>query len=164
MIAQTTSARSPGWHLPHDLPICKGPVLAAISAGEFRPRLICSRHPPRFISPRASSSSTFLESRVRCDLPPIHQRPALSPFSDIRPKKGRLDASGDGGGRVEPSPRIRVGGGSGDARDGQVTDERNTLGTRSTSELLIPQAEQWLWDLRVDARSSRLRLHCVGCL
>jgi hypothetical protein len=25
-------------HLPHDLPICKGPVLAAISADEFRPR------------------------------------------------------------------------------------------------------------------------------
>ena len=47
VIAQTISARSPGLpHLPHYLPICKGPVLAAISADQFRPRLICLSSSP----------------------------------------------------------------------------------------------------------------------
>jgi len=47
VIAQTTHRAVAGLlHLPHYLPICKGPVLAAISADEFRPRLICFSSSP----------------------------------------------------------------------------------------------------------------------
>jgi len=39
VIAETTPCAVAGLlHLPHYLPMCKGPVLAAISADEFRPR------------------------------------------------------------------------------------------------------------------------------
>ena len=74
-------------HLPHYLPICKGPVLAAISADEFRPRPNYFSSSTRSISPWAESPSALLESRARCELPPIYKRPVRSPFSDIRPKK-----------------------------------------------------------------------------
>jgi hypothetical protein len=74
--------------------------LAAISADEFRPRLIClSRCSPRSIS--------FFESRVQREFPPIYKRPVFSPPFGHSLEKGRSDASGDGGGRVGPNPRIR---------------------------------------------------------
>src|SRR5207249_3058090 len=88
VVAQT-SVRSPGRRTSHYLPICKGPVLAAISADEFRRApTTSSSHPHAPSLPRGRVlPSALLDSRVRGDLPPIHQRPVVSPFSDIGTKK-----------------------------------------------------------------------------
>ncbi len=66
-------------HLPHDLPICKGPLVVAISADEFRPRLI------RFSSFPLPAVFWTVACHACCLL--SIKRPVLSPFSDIGTKR-----------------------------------------------------------------------------
>ena len=108
-------------HLPHYLPICKGPVLAAISADEFRPRRNYFSSSARSIFSRAEFSQRSFFYRVRRQLPPIYKRPVLSPFSNIRAKKRTLRRVRRRwrAGRAEPANTRNDG--SGDAGDGQLT-------------------------------------------
>ncbi len=165
VIARTTAARSPG--------CCTSLIPSPSVKGPFRRRFRRMSSPAPdllLVIPHAPSllgqvlGALFWRGACAASCLLSIKRPVPGPFSDSRPKKGRSDGSGDGGGRVEPSPPIRV------------VAAQMTLGTvrgrisgtpaarRSTAELLIPQAERWLWDLRVDVRSSRLRPLGEGCL
>jgi len=121
---------------PHHLSIYKGPVLAAISADEFRPRLICLSLFPRCISlfgePRATRVASYRsKGRVR----PRFRRSARR--KDAPKRQGTLRA-----GRAEPANTR--GTGSGDAADGQVT--RATHGPKpsavAASAISLRRADQ----------------------
>ena len=85
-------------HLPHDLPICKGPILAAISADEFRPRpaplLLLPVMGTLHLSQGRVLPSALLDGRVPRDLPPIHQKAGFQPVFGHRHEKDAQTGQG----------------------------------------------------------------------
>jgi hypothetical protein len=124
VIAQMTPAVAGLLHLPHDLPICKGPVLAALSADEFHPRPIylSSPHAPSLLV--ATSPSAFWRAACDASCRLSIKRPVSVPVFGHPREKGRSGASGDGGGAGRAEPVNTRGGGAGDAGGGQVTMAR----------------------------------------